>query len=433
MVFLCYDLPMKLTIRTLKNGLKLLTVPMESTDTVTVMVLVGTGSNYEVRENVGISHFLEHMFFKGTKKFPDPISLNRQLDAIGAQHNAFTSKEETGYYVKCHKDHFPLALGFVSDILQNSLIPAGEITKEKNIILEEMKMRKDNPRIHTWDVFEEVMFGDQSAGWDTIGTEETLSAVTRKDLVNYWNTHYTADNAMVVVAGNVADDKVMKDVEKAFTKLRRGKKMARTSTSARVKAPHIKILSRETDQVHFVLGFSGLAYEDKDKIAVEVLATILGGYMTSRLFERVREKHGLAYSIRAWHESYPQHGYFAIYAGVPHGKEEKALKEITAELASVAKKGVSTEEFKRAIEHFKGALAIGLEATDDVAHFVGGQMLYTGQVTSPAEFVKKLDTITRADMQRLAKRMFRADQSYMSIIGRGLDADKLRGILKNIK
>ena len=423
---------MQLHTRTLKNGLKLLTIPMANTETVTVMVLVGTGSHYEIRKNVGISHFLEHMFFKGTKKYPDPITLNKQLDAIGAQHNAFTSMEETGYYVKCHKDHFDLALGFVSDILQNSLIPAGEITKEKNVILEEMKMRKDNPRIHIWDMFGSVMFGDQSAGWDTIGTEETLSAVTRKSLVDYWNTHYTSENAMVIVSGNVADEETMKKVERAFTKLRRGKKQKRTSTSARVKAPNIRVLPRETDQVHFMLGFSGFAYEDKDKLASEVLATILGGYMSSRLFDRIRERLGLAYSIRAWHESFPQHGYFAIYAGVPQGKEEKALSETLDELSTVAKKGVSKEEFARAIEHFKGSLAIGLEATDDVAHYVGGQMLYAGKVLLPEAVAKKLDTITRADIQRVAKKMFSAKNAYMTLTGQNIDEKKMRALLKHM-
>lgn len=423
---------MKLQSRVLKNGLRLLTVPMANTETVTVMVLVGTGSNYETRKNNGISHFLEHMFFKGTKKFPDPISLNKQLDAIGAQHNAFTSKEETGYYVKCHKDHFEMALGFVSDILQNSLIPAGEITKEKNIILEEMKMRKDNPRIHAWDKFEEVMFGDQSAGWDTIGTEKTLSAVTRKDLMSYWNAHYNAENAMVIVAGNVDDDDTTKRVEKAFNKIRHGKQGKRTSTSKRVAAPHVMVMKRETDQVHFMLGFSGFAYGHKDKLAAEVLATLLGGYMSSRLFDRIRERHGLAYSVRAWHDSYPQHGYFAIYAGVPQGKEEKAITEMLDELSSVVKKGVSKEELARAVENVKGSLAIGLEATDDVAHFVGMQMIYANKVMLPAAYVKKLDAVTRADVQRVAKKMFTSKNAYVSIIGQNVDGTRLKSILKTM-
>lgn len=422
---------MKYKLKKLRGGLKVISIPMQNTDTVTVLMLIGTGSNYEERKQSGVSHYLEHMFFKGTKKYPNAGDLNKRLDAIGAQHNAFTSREETGYWVKAHKDHYPLAIGFVSDILQNALIKKEEVNKERGVIFEEMKMYFDTPRIHVWSVFERLMYGDQPAGWDIIGTKKSLSSFKRSDLVKYWNKQYVSSNSILIVAGNIKTDEVFKTADDLFKSIRKGSAKPRKKLKNFENGPKVKVLEKHTDQAHLVLGVKGYKILHKDRFVAEVLATILGGYMSSRLFMKIRERRGLAYSVSAVHQTYPESGYLAIYAGIPHKAAYKVPSYIVGEFNRIKTSGVTHEELKRAREHIKGRLAISLESTDEVASYFGMQKLLTDKILTPNQISLRIDKITRDDIKRIANKMFRPNNYYLAYISSNLDEEKLRKTMRN--
>lgn len=408
---------MKYSHHTTRNGLRIIAVPMQNTETVTVLVLIGTGSNYEHPETNGLSHFLEHMFFKGTKKYPKVGELDRMLDAVGAIHNAFTSREETGYWVKVDAKHFPLALTFVSEILQNALLKKEEINRERGVILEEMNMYWDDPRRYVWSIFERLLYGDTSYGWDVIGTTKNIQNMPRETFLRYWKSQYVARNTVVVVAGNVQEEKVSARIDSAFAHLRSGKYEKEPLPPTEKQGSRVSIHKKDTAQTHIVLGAVGYPLEHDDRLVAEVLATILGGYMSSRLFMEIREKHGLAYTVRASHQAYKHVGYFAAYAGVPHKKAEEVVRRIVYNFEKVKKTGVTSEELTRAKDNIKGHLAISLESTDEVAAFVGEQEILLSKIRTPHDIIKKVERITKADIQRVARALFKKEHIYLALIG----------------
>ena len=423
---------MKFIKRTFANGLRVIVSPMHSTETVTVLVLVGTGSNYEERKINGLSHFLEHMFFKGTKNHPKPGELDRMLDSVGAIHNAFTSREETGYWIKADSKRFDLAILFVSDILQNALLKDEEINRERGVILEEMKMYWDDPRRYIWSVFEELVYGDNPYGWDVIGTAQNIKKIKRSAFLNYWKSQYVASNTVVIVAGNVSEEQAFKKIEKAFAPLRTGKFKKAPALGKIVPGPRLKLFEKNTDQSHIVLGALGFALSHQDRLVADVLATILGGYMSSRLWSDIRGKHGLAYAVNASHQAYRATGYFAAYAGVPHERREEVVERISGHLVRIRKSGVTSEELTRAKDNIKGRLSLSLESTDEVASFVGAQELLLGRVWSPEELTRRVDKITKADLARVAKTLFHKDKVYLAMIGPKLTPAPYEKILNTL-
>ena len=405
--------------KNLSSGLRVIAVPMKNTNTVTLLVLVGTGSRYETRNINGISHFLEHMFFKGTKHYPDAGELNKRTDAIGAIHNAFTSREETGYWVKAHAKHFTTVLTFVADILQNSLIKKEEVEKERGVILEEMKMFWDTPRSYIWYVFERLLYGDQPAGWDTIGTAESLKKLKRPHLVQYWDHQYGARNTVVIVAGNISAATIFRSVDDAFSQVRKGLSKKELKIKKSKKGPTVYIHEKKTDQTHLVLGAKGFSLSHRDRFVAEVLATILGGYMSSRLFMEIRERRGLAYTVAASHQAYRQDGYFAVYAGIPHSSLGRVPQIIVREFKRIVNTGVRREELQRAKENIRGHLAIALESTDEVAQYFGMQELLLGKILAPAKVMERIDRIREDDIKRVARKMFHPENYYLALIGPG--------------
>lgn len=411
---------MKFAKKRLKNGLRVIVAPMESTNTITVLVLVGTGSNYETREINGLSHFLEHMFFKGTKKYPKPGELDKLLDSVGAMHNAFTSREETGYWIKIDAKQFSLAMTFVSDILQNALLKEEEINRERGVIIEEMKMYWDNPQRYIWSLAETLLYGDNAYGWDVIGTQENIRSIKRKDFIDYWKSQYVASNTVVIIAGNVGVDDTVKKVEKAFAKLRSTKPKGPATFQTPKSGARIKLFQKETDQSHVLVGALGYGLDHKDRYVADVLSTILGGYMSSRLWSDIRGKHGLAYSIHAGHQAYRSTGYFAAYAGVPHERREEVINRIVQHLVKIKKTGITTEELQRAKDNIRGHLAISLESTDEVASFLGAQEILLERTYTPDEILKKIDMITKEDVARVARDLFKRDTMFLTVIGPNL-------------
>ena len=436
-------------LNTLKNGLRVVTVPMSGTKTATVLVLVGTGSKYETREQGGLSHFLEHMFFKGTKKRPNTLALSAELDAIGAEFNAFTSKEYTGYYVKAHAGKLELAMDVVSDMLTNSKFDAREIEREKGVIIEELNMYNDNPTMHIEDVFENCLYGDTPAGRDTIGTRKSILSFQRPDFMRYLRSQYNARNSCLLVVGNLpAAGKLERLADKYFDTSsfseRGGQFREKEPVGEAQKKPAVLASYKKTDQAHLSLGVRAYGWSHPDKTVLRLLAVILGGSMSSRLFINLRERQGLAYYVRTSTENYTDSGYLTTTAGVPADRIEAAIKTILAEYKKIASTPVGATELKRAQDMIAGRLAIQLESSDDVANYYARQAVLGATLDrtqppakrrarpldTPEAMLKKLKAVKPGDLKRVAGQIFRNQGLNLAVIGPYHDTKQFNRILK---
>jgi len=432
----------------LQNGLRVITAPMRGTKTATILVMVGTGSKYETRENSGISHFLEHMFFKGTKKRPNTLAISAELDSLGADFNAFTGKEYTGYWVKVDVKKLEQAVDIVSDMLLNSKFSSVEIEREKGVIIEELNMYEDNPMMHIEDVFEACLYGDCPAGWDTIGNKGTINSFKRKDFLDYLKAQYAEHNTIVCVAGNI-DAKADKLVEKYFATDdfdKRGKNFREKDlVIERQNKPKVLTEYKKTDQAHLVLGVRSYGFSEEEKTIIKMMSIILGGSMSSRLFINLRERNGLAYYVRTGSEVYTDCGYLATQAGVPVEKLEKAIEIILSEYKKLSKTLVPEKELQRAKDLLSGKLAIQLEASDNVANWYGKQAimaetvnreLYEGkqnlkkEVLSADKFLKMINEISAADIRHVARDIFVNEGLNLALIGPFRDKKKFEKLLK---
>ncbi|MBI3671741.1 insulinase family protein [Candidatus Azambacteria bacterium] len=415
----------------LKNNLRLITAHTKDTKTITVLVLVGVGSKYETKNISGISHFLEHMMFKGTKKRKDTLAISSELDSIGAEYNAFTGNEYTGYYVKADASHLELALDVVADMLLNSKFDSKEIEKEKGVVIEEINMYKDNPARQVSQNLESLIYGDQPAGWDIAGTRDTVTSFTRKDINGYFESHYTNENTIVCVAGNFEKKSIKEKVEKYFSNLRKGERLEKKKVLESQKEPKLGIEHKKTDQSHLVLAFrSFISVTDKKLMAESLLANILGGNMSSRLFINIREKQGLAYYIGAGTDSSADTGYFYIRAGVDNKRVQGAIKGILAEVKKVKQRGVTAAELKKAKEYFKGKTVMGIESSDELAEFLGFQEILKNEILTLEEVIKKIDAVSLAEVNKIAKEVFQNKNMNLALIGPFKDKKEFENILK---
>jgi predicted Zn-dependent peptidase len=402
---------------TLKNGLRIITVPSKSTQTVTVLVLVGTGSKYEKEDEKGISHFLEHMYFKGTKKRPSSLEIAETLDKVGGIYNAFTSQEYTGYFAKVSKEHFDLALDWVSDIFLNSILPEKEVEKERGVIIEEIRMRKDHPMEHVQTLWQKLLYGDQPAGWDVAGEVETVSKIKRENLISYREEQYLAQNTIVCLAGNFNEKAGIEKVKKYFAKIKMGKGREKPKVVEEQKEPEILFEKRDTDQTHICLGVRGVNIFNERRYAQEVLAQILGGMMSSRLFEKIRTKLGIAYYIDTESFSDPDTGYLVTRAGLSNEKLEKGILEILKEYRKIKREGVTKSELKKAKDYLKGKMNILLESSDAKASFFATQEILEKKILTPKEIFKKIDRVSQSDVLNLAREIFRPERLNLALIG----------------
>ena len=400
-----------------KSGLRVISVPMNNTKAVTVMVLVSAGSDYESKSENGISHFLEHMCFQGTERRPNTGDISRELDALGAQSNAFTSKEYTGYWAKAQEKHLPKLVDIVSDIYLNSVFNEDAMKREKGVVIEEMKMYEDLPQHKVGEVFEELLYGDQPAGWPIIGNEQNVKNITREKLIEYRKKHYVAKGTIVVVSGKINRPKALKLVEKAFEKISKEKKGGRSKTSESQKKPSIKIRYKDTDQAHIVLGFRANPLGHKDNHKIGMLETVLGQGMSSRLFRRLRDDLGICYYVRASHDSYLDRGYFSISSGVAKDRVKEALKAIFEELKNIKKELVSKEELLKAKEFKVGNMYLSLETSDSYADFYSFQELMGLPIRTPQEKAKKVEQVSAKDIQKMAENLFTDENLNLAIIG----------------
>ncbi len=408
---------MQFVRQVLPNGLRLITVPMKDNPTVTVMVLVEAGSKYETKKISGISHFLEHMCFKGTSKRPKAIDIVRELDGIGSQYNAFTAQEMTGYFAKSDRRHFNSILDVVSDIYLHSTFPEAELEKEKGVIVEEIRMYQDMPTRHIHDVLMALLYGDQPAGWDIAGSEDTVRSTTRESMIAYREKHYVSRATTVVVAGNVDEKEVATRVEQAFREMPSGKKHPKTAVKELQKEPNIVITYKETDQVHLALALRTFNLYSEDMPAMRVASTILGGSMSSRLFQKMRDELGICYYVGATHESFTDHGFLEITAGVPAKRLEEAVLALMEELRRLKMKPIEEEELARVKEYLIGNMYLGLESSDSLAEFYGYQEIVRKPVRLPQEAAEKIRAVAAQDIKHLVDTYFVESGLNLALIG----------------
>lgn len=402
---------------TLKNGLRILTVPMANTKTATVLVLVATGSKYETKNINGISHFLEHMTFKGTKKRPTPLSIAEPLDRIGSQYNAFTGQEYTGYYVKADGRHLNLLLDIISDITLNPNFDEEEVSKERGVIIEEINMYEDIPSRKVGDVWTDLLYGDQPAGWDTAGKKKIITRLKHENFVKYHQDHYVAPKIVVAVSGMIAPEDVVEKVKVLFGSISDFKGKGKIPTKESQEKPEVKLIYKKTDQTHIVLGARSYNIWDDKRFAAEVLATILGGGMSSRLFSLLRDKMGAAYYVRTISDESTDTGNLATWAGIDNRRAEEIIKEILNEYKKIKDVKVGATELAKAKEHLEGSLILSIETSDELASFYGFQEVLKNEILSPEKLIQKIRTVTAAEVLEVAKDIFRPEKLNLAMIG----------------
>ncbi len=402
---------------TLPNGLRIITEQMAGTKTATVLVLVATGSKYETKNISGISHFLEHMTFKGTKKRPTPLHIAEPLDRIGAQYNAFTSQEYTGYYVKADASHLDLIMDIVADITINQKFDQKEINKESGVIIEEINMYNDSPARKVWDIWSDLLYGDQPAGWDVAGRKEVVAALKREDFVKYHHSHYVAKNTLLVVTGAINEKKVIEKAKVLFKNIRLNNGLPKLPVKESQKKPAIAVSHKTTDQSHLMIGVRTYDLWDKRRFALEILATILGGGMSSRLFQLLRDKLGAAYYVRTGAEFLTDHGFLVTSAGIDNKRAEFVIKSILNEYSRISREKVSPTELGKAKDHLKGGLVLGIETSDEIASFYGFQEILKKEIMKPEEIMEKIQAVTASQIQEVAKDIFRPEKLNLAMIG----------------
>ena len=415
----------------LNNGLRIITVPQKNTQALTILVLAGTGSKYEKKEINGISHFLEHLFFKGTKKRPSQLAISETLDRVGGIYNAFTGEEYTGYFVKVETKHFDLALDVISDIFLNSKFGEENIEKEKGVIIEEINMYYDHPSSYVQNLWNKVLYGDQPAGWDIAGKKDTVSKISRQDLIKYMSNQYVASNTVICVAGKISDDKrLIEKIKKYFSGIKNKKPIGKVKVAEKQTKPECLLQERETDQAHFCLGVRGYNLFHPQKYTFDILGDILGGMMSSRLFIKIREKLGVAYYITTNVAAFTDTGYLVTQAGVDNKKIEEAILAILEEYKKISEEKVPEKELKKVKDHLKGKMALLLETSDAQASFHGIQEILENKILTPKEICDKIDKVKALDILEVAKDIFKPKNLNLALIGPFGDKNKFQKILK---
>ncbi|MBI4085481.1 MAG: insulinase family protein [Candidatus Liptonbacteria bacterium] len=413
----------------LKNGLRVILAPQKGFAS-TALVLVEAGSEYETRKINGLSHFLEHLMFKGTEKRPRPGTIAEELDALGAEYNAFTGQEYTGYWAKAQSEKLLKILEIVSDLYLNPTFNPEEMDKERGVVIEEINMYEDTPMRRVQEIFAHLLYCNQPAGWDIGGRKEVIRRLTREELVAYRDKHYVAGATVVVIAGEFDQKRVLDSIRELFSRLKRGRKVIKTKTKERQSRPGIISKFKESDQTHLVIGTRAFDIFDKRRYALQVLADMVGGGMSSRLFHRIREELGAAYYIRAGSDLFLDHGYFSVSAGVDHKKLEIVIGAILEELRRLSREPVSSNELKKSKDHIVGNFILGLETSDQLAGFYGGQEVLSEKMLKPKDIMDKIQKVSSDDVRAVASQIFRNEKLNMALIGPYKKTETFKKILR---
>ena len=413
----------------LSNGLRVLTAPLEHAQSVTCYIMLAAGSRYENVANRGIAHFAEHMFFKGTERRPTAKDIALEVDRFGGEFNAFTSKEYTGYYIRCAGEQRDQALDVLVDMIRNSKFDPEELEREKGVIVEEMNMYFDTPRDYVSSVYEELLFGDNPLGWETLGTKETVTGATRDTFLDYISSWYKPARMVVGVAGMTGDDllprleDLLGDIEPADT----GQPVP--SAVERSTEPRVRIHSKDSDQANVCIGLPSYPLGHPDRYALQLLGTVLGTGMSSRLFLEVRERRGLAYYVYALNSSYTDAGTLVSQAGVDLKRADEAVGVIAQEFKRLAEERVPDDELEKARALAKGRFVLQTESPNGLLLFGLRREILEGRAAEPAELLAGLDAITVDDVHRVAQDVIGGQGLRLAVIGPFDDAATFERLL----
>ncbi|HEX3082709.1 MAG TPA: pitrilysin family protein [Candidatus Saccharimonadia bacterium] len=408
---------MKINQTTLDNGLRIITASLADARSVTVNIVVGTGSRFEdYKKNGGVSHFLEHLLFKGSKKYPNAQAIAEAVDAVGGYNNAYTTEDVTAFYIKVPARHGELALDILSDMVANPLLDAEEIDRERGVIIEEMNVFRDDPSRFIGTMVPGLLYPDNPLGCDVIGSEEVINKITRDEIAEYLRHQYRPNNLVVAVAGAVDHEAVVKQMQASLGALEQGTLAPLVPVTGSIAHTLATIHTKPTAQAHFMVASRGYAYDDADEPAARLVAAILGRGMSSRLFTNVRERQGLAYTVFAEVNPFVDTGLFEAYAGVNLDKIPQALDSVLHELEQIRLQAAPAAELDKAKQQLIAALEMSLESNGSIADRLGGQLVLLGKVKSVDETIAEIEAVTAPDVQRVAKAMLAPEALRFAII-----------------
>ncbi|MCL5733658.1 MAG: insulinase family protein [Patescibacteria group bacterium] len=409
----------------LENGVRVILVPRKESLGSAVLVLVEAGSEYETKNINGLSHFSEHMMFKGTKNRPKPSIISSEMESLGAVYNAFTSTERTGYWAEVQSPKFDQAVDIVFDMYLNPILDPEEIEKERGVIIQELNRYHDNPQRHIYDLFGKVLYGDQPAGWEIIGPKENILRFKRDDFVNYRNKYYTGPSTVIVVAGNFNEKKIIKRIRETFGGLSRSK-IGKPRTLESQKSPQIMVDYKKINQTNLAIGLRAYDVFDKRRFALDLLGEILGGGLSSRLYIAVREKLGAAYDISAAADNSSDHGVLEIVAGIENERIDKVIKTILVESKLLAEKLVSEKELQKAKDSFVGPVALSMQRSFQLASFYGSAEIMFGEPENFSWLAKKYQAVTKEEIKAVARDILKNEKLNLAMIGPYKEKDKSR-------
>jgi predicted Zn-dependent peptidase len=423
---------MKFNKTILSNGLRVLTIPMPSLESATVLVMVAAGSRYETHQNSGISHFLEHMAFKGTTKRPSARDISTLIDGLGGEFNAFTGKETTGYYIKSARDRVETSIDLLSDMLMHSKLDQKEIDKERGVIVEEINLYEDMPARKIGDIYEYLLYGDTPMGWDIAGDKGVINSIAREDFMRYMQDLYSASNMTVIAAGGIDEKKVVLLIDKYFGQMKKYETKSYQLLNESQEKPQVLIKQKQTEQIHIALGVRTVNIKSNKRYALSVLAAILGGGMSSRLFHEIREKRGLAYYVRTSSDEYTDVGTLVSTAGIDPKRVTEAVEVMMAEYQKVSQGKMDLEdaELKKAKELLKGHLVLDLEDSRSVASFYAHQELLEEKIENPDDVIANIDKVTKEQVEQAGREFFTDKGLNLALIGNFADGQNIESLLK---
>ncbi len=404
---------------TLPNGVRVVTGPMSGVRSASLIFYYNVGSRYEPAAIAGVSHFLEHMLFKGTVRRPDPMTISEEIESVGGMLNAATGRESTSYWCKVPSTHFELAFDVLADMLRNSTFDQAELDKERKVIFEEIRSVQDVPEELVHDVTDQLVWGDDPVGREIAGSEETVANTTRDGMIDFWQRNYTPDRLVVAAGGDIRHEDVVELTERFFGDLKatNGVPDRYPAVTENQERKRVKVLNRETEQAHLCVAFPAVSYHDERRYAQSTIESILSSGMSSRLFQEIREKRGLVYSVYGYFRGYEDVGQGVVYAGTDVARVEEAVEAIVGELQKIRDIPVPPLELEHSKTLRKGRLLMGLEDSRSVASWIGGQEATYGEIKTPEEVVERIEAVTVEDVQSLAAEILREEKLNLALIG----------------
>jgi predicted Zn-dependent peptidase len=416
---------------TLPNGIRVVTGPMTGVKSASLIFFFGVGSRYEPAPIAGVAHFLEHMLFKGTERRPDPMQISQEIEGVGGMLNAATGREGTSYWCKVPSTHFAASFDVLADVLRNSVVDGGELDKERSVVVEEIRSIQDSPEELVHEVIDEVVWGEQPVGRSIAGSEETVGAIDREAMVSFWKRNYRPDRLVVAAGGDVSHAESVALTERFFGDLDANggadewEPTAETQDGARV-----RLVERDTEQAHLCLSFPALPYSTERRYVQGTIEAILSSGMSSRLFQEIREKRALVYSVYGYFRPYEDVGQGVIYAGTDLERVEETVSAAVEELRKLRDERVSDEELRRTKDLRKGRLLMGLEDSRSVASWLGSQEITYGEIRSPEQVMERIEAVTADEVQALAQELFKPEKMNLALVGPYGDPGQFEPLLR---